>query len=79
MEEDGMASAALPQHPAEVEGAAAPHGHGQIVKPGRLPVTEFAFDRAGAASPFGDDLHFPLPADRLTYVHPVEGAPPMHL
>jgi hypothetical protein len=42
----------------------------KIVKPGRLPVSEFAFDRAGAAAPFGDDLSFPVPADRLTYDHP---------
>lgn len=76
-----MASAALPQHTDEVEGpdTEAPRGHGQIIKPGRMPVTEFAFDRAGAASPFGDDVRFPLPADKLTYVHPVEGAAPMHL
>jgi succinate dehydrogenase / fumarate reductase iron-sulfur subunit len=43
----------------------------QVVKPGRLPVTEFAFDRAGAASPFGDDVTFPLPVDALAYEHPV--------
>ncbi|WP_344088534.1 hypothetical protein [Luedemannella helvata] len=42
----------------------------QVVKPGRLPVSEFAFDRAGAASPFGDDLTFPLPTAELTYRHP---------
>jgi succinate dehydrogenase / fumarate reductase iron-sulfur subunit len=45
-------------------------GRGQVVKSGRLPVTEFAFDRAGAASPFGDDVRFPLPVEALTYVHP---------
>ncbi len=42
----------------------------QVVKPGHLPVSEFAFDRAGAASPFGDDITFPVPAERLTYEHP---------
>jgi succinate dehydrogenase / fumarate reductase, iron-sulfur subunit len=36
----------------------------------RLPVSEFLADRAGAASPFGDDLTFPLPAAALTYRHP---------
>ncbi len=51
-------------------------GHGQIVKPGRLPVSELAFDRAGAASPFGDDLRFPLPVSALTYVHPEPDAFP---
>lgn len=42
----------------------------KIVKPGRMPVSEFAFDRAGAGSPFGDDLVFPVPVERLTYEHP---------
>jgi succinate dehydrogenase / fumarate reductase iron-sulfur subunit len=35
-----------------------------------MPVSEFAFDRAGAGSPFGDDLTFPLPAERLVYEYP---------
>jgi hypothetical protein len=39
------------------------------VKPGRLPVSEFAFDRAGAASPFGDDIEFPVPPEQLDYQH----------
>jgi hypothetical protein len=42
----------------------------RVVKPGRMPVSEFAFDRAGAGSPFGDDLVFPLPVDSLHYDHP---------
>ena len=41
-----------------------------VVKPGRLPVTEATYDKAGAASPFGDDITFPVPVDRLTYEHP---------
>jgi succinate dehydrogenase / fumarate reductase iron-sulfur subunit len=48
-----------------------------VVKPGRLPVSEFALDRPGASSPFGDDLHFPLPLERLTYVHPTDDASPL--
>ena len=48
----------------------------QIVKPGRLPVSEFAFDRAGAASPFGDDVDFPLPPDALNYEHPAQTSLP---
>jgi hypothetical protein len=56
---------------------APPRTGGQIVKPGRLPVSEFAADRAGAASPFGDDQRFPLPVDALTYVHPAPAAEPM--
>jgi hypothetical protein len=35
----------------------------------RLPVSELLFHRAGAASPFGDDLQFPLPAGVLSYRH----------
>ena len=44
----------------------------KTVKPGRLPVSEFATDRAGAGSPFGDDLVFPVPSERLTYEHPTD-------
>lgn len=40
------------------------------VKPGRLPVTEATSDRAGAGSPFGDDITFPVPPERLSYEHP---------
>jgi hypothetical protein len=40
------------------------------VHDGRLPVSELLFDRAGAASPFGDDQTFPLPVSALTYRHP---------
>jgi hypothetical protein len=39
-------------------------------RPERLPVNEFLFNRAGAPSPFGDDLQFPLPAGALAYRHP---------
>ena len=41
-----------------------------VVKPGRMPVTEATYDKAGAASPFGDDITFPVPVERLTYEHP---------
>jgi succinate dehydrogenase / fumarate reductase iron-sulfur subunit len=40
------------------------------VKDGHLPVTELLSDRPGAASPFGDDLTFPLPASAVVYRHP---------
>jgi hypothetical protein len=33
-------------------------------------VSELAAPTAGAASPFGDDLAFPLPAEHVGYVHP---------
>ena len=48
-----------------VDGAEPP-GEGD----GRLPVTEVTFSMAGAASPFGDDVEFPLPADRVQYEPP---------
>ncbi len=51
----------------------------QVVPDGHLPLTELLFDRAGAASPFGDDLRFPLPVSELTYVHPSPDAFPQHL
>jgi len=34
---------------------------------GRMGVTELTLDRSGAASPFGDDLEFPLPPEQLRY------------
>jgi succinate dehydrogenase / fumarate reductase iron-sulfur subunit len=37
---------------------------------GKLPLSETRIDRPGAASPFGDDVTFPVPTDRLTYQHP---------
>ena len=49
-----------------------------VVPEGRLPVSEFATDRPGASSPFGDDLRLPLPVERLTYVHPSGDDPPSH-
>lgn len=50
-----------------------------IVQDGHLPLTEILFDRPGAASPFGDDLSFPLPVSQLTYVPPSPDAFPQHL
>jgi succinate dehydrogenase / fumarate reductase iron-sulfur subunit len=49
-----------------------PKSRARVVKGGRLPVSEFAFDRPGAASPFGDDVIFPVPPELLTYEHPSE-------
>jgi succinate dehydrogenase / fumarate reductase iron-sulfur subunit len=37
---------------------------------GKLPLTETLIDRAGAASPFGDEITFPVPPDQLRYRHP---------
>jgi succinate dehydrogenase / fumarate reductase iron-sulfur subunit len=50
----------------------------RIVPEGRLAISEFAADRPGAASPFGDDLGFPMAVERLTYTHPSENAMPAH-
>lgn len=33
-------------------------------------VNELAADQAGSLSPFGTDVEFPLPVDRITYTHP---------
>lgn len=33
-------------------------------------LDEFAAGTAGAMSPFGPDIEFPLPAERLSYRHP---------
>ena len=37
---------------------------------GHLPVTELAAERPGPLSPFGEDVEFPLPPDKVAYVHP---------
>jgi hypothetical protein len=39
------------------------------VKTGHLPVSELAFDRPAAPSPFGEDIEFPLPIEDLRYTH----------
>jgi len=35
-----------------------------------LPVSEFTSERPGPLSPFGEDVEFPLPPDKVAYVHP---------
>ncbi len=40
------------------------------VREGHLPVSEFAAERPGPLSPFGEDVEFPLPPDKVEYVHP---------
>ncbi len=39
------------------------------VKVGHLPVSELAYDRPAAPSPFGDEIEFPLPVEELRYTH----------
>jgi succinate dehydrogenase / fumarate reductase iron-sulfur subunit len=40
---------------------------------GKLPLSEFTIDRPGAASPFGDDVSFPVSPENLRYHHPEAG------
>jgi hypothetical protein len=63
-----MAEAAEHQEPVE-DPSRGRRSRVKTVPEGHLPVTEVTFDRAGAASPFGDDVIFPLPVDRLLYIH----------
>jgi succinate dehydrogenase / fumarate reductase iron-sulfur subunit len=42
---------------------------------GKLPLTEFTFDRPGAPSPYGEDVQFPLPNEGIAYHHPGEERP----
>jgi hypothetical protein len=48
----------------------------QTPKEGHLPVSELVSERAGPLSPFGEDVEFPLPADKVAYVHPTDGDRP---
>ena len=59
----------MPDEPTYSTGADKPHGR---VKAGHLPVSEILFDRPGAPSPFGEDVTFPVPSDRLAYEPPSE-------
>jgi len=40
------------------------------VADGDHAVTELAASRAGNLSPYGEDVEFPLPAEKLPYRHP---------
>ena len=39
-------------------------------------VDEIASDMAGSLSPFGPELQFPLPLDKIIYTHPGPGDRP---
>jgi hypothetical protein len=39
-------------------------------------VNELAADQAGSLSPFGMDVEFPLPIDKIRYTHPDSTARP---
>src|SRR4051812_47732974 len=64
-------SASTAADPAELAGPGVPAESGvpaeQALPAARLPISEFLYDRAGAASPFGDDVTFPLPAGQVAY------------
>lgn len=40
------------------------------VREGHLPVTELVAEVQGGLSPFGEDVEFPLPMDKVAYRHP---------
>jgi succinate dehydrogenase / fumarate reductase iron-sulfur subunit len=48
----------------------------KIVPDDDFTVSEVAADVAGALSPFGRELDFPLPVERLRYRHPGPDARP---
>jgi hypothetical protein len=45
-------------------------GGDDLFRVGDFHVSELAADLAGSLSPFGPDVEFPLPVDRLRYRHP---------
>jgi succinate dehydrogenase / fumarate reductase iron-sulfur subunit len=55
--------------------AGAPGMAAEVGPDGRMAVSEVTFDRAGAASPFGESVAFPLPPTDLTYQHPTDQHP----
>jgi succinate dehydrogenase / fumarate reductase iron-sulfur subunit len=44
-----------------------------VAADGKLDVAELLSQRSGGPSPFGDDLTFPLPPNRVVYHHPAPG------
>jgi succinate dehydrogenase / fumarate reductase iron-sulfur subunit len=40
------------------------------IRVGEFHVSELAADLAGSLSPYGPDVDFPLPLQRLRYTHP---------
>ena len=67
----GLVSASTPANADAARAGTPPAGQAAAVGPdGRLAVTEFTLDRSGAASPFGDDVEFPMPVEDISYQHP---------
>jgi hypothetical protein len=48
------------------------------VAEGEHAVSELVAEHVGSQSPFGDEQQFPLPIERLTYVHPTAAERPNH-
>jgi succinate dehydrogenase / fumarate reductase, iron-sulfur subunit len=65
-------------HSPEADAARGVNWHRQVPRPqvaavdekGHLPISELAFDKPAAPSPFGEDVTFPLPDKSLNYHHP---------
>ena len=49
-------------------GAAKLRSRAKVVPAGALPISEVAFDRPGAPSPFGDDIAFPVPVEPIRFI-----------
>jgi len=47
-----------------------PYREAPALRVGDFHVSELAADMAGSLSPFGPEIEFPLPLDRLRYTHP---------
>ncbi len=43
---------------------------GRADAPENFTVSELAAENPGAQSPFGEDVEFPLPLDKIAYTHP---------
>jgi hypothetical protein len=41
-----------------------------VIEPEEFHVSELLSENSGSMSPFGDDLEFPIPVDKLSYIHP---------
>ena len=58
------------QHMAEIERRPHEQFYPQEVVQIDFHVNELAADQAGSLSPFGTELQFPLPLDKIRYTHP---------
>jgi succinate dehydrogenase / fumarate reductase, iron-sulfur subunit len=63
-----FAAPALPEGISFSQRIAAPQAS-PVGPDGKLPMTETLFDKAGPASPFGEDVTFPVEPEQLNYRH----------